>query len=660
MTVKRRRIAPIAVDESAEAANPLPAVAVVTQHVNNSDVPAPEPGRRMWVSLSDGYDFNYRKLLQQKGARLADPFRQHEQGLHGSQKTTDGPSDGGNAASQEHGTQMLRAIQRIERRVQRERMVAVTGKDAVDSDEEKGEQAADGDDVEGAVQEEDDNNDKDEEGEEDKEETYQSTRGPKDQYDLNDDFIDDSEFIEAMEMRDERKLKHQGFFVNAGSVERVGEKVDVVAHYKPRKKRAPAEEGQQPKGRGSAASKAKSQAAAKAAAEPPPSAPVATTSLSSIPPGDPAPEPKRPSPARPAATRAPAESLSIAQQAIMMVQSSACDPVPAAPPGGRGGSGAAAPDSAAASRAHSTLPSPQIGVMRSRQLLSSSPPAAVPAWSNMGQSAGPEASAPSAEAVPDTRAASMDTSTGPGAGSDAAGCNPPVATAGLASDAPADSRPLSVTTAKVDMEAHANEILALPVDVPESESATLPGWTPSEEFRRALVELRAEAAVTPPPDELPPGQASKRKMPSNLAAKLELLTRPFYINAEEAANTNRAKKMLWGTMLPVLTTWSAEATIKTKMQKINSQIIGQYQLEKERFEGTAAWHAKSGVDSINHPDVGASIRNFIESKSRHDAVPLDSPKAPQALWEAAAQIWEATSGKAMSGKILMTLAERNS
>ena len=91
------------------------------------------------------------------------------------------------------GTQMLNAIQRIERRVQRERMVAVTGKDAVDSDEENAEPAADGDDLEGAVQEEDDNNDKDEEGEEDNEETYQSTKGPKDQYDLNDDFIDDSE-----------------------------------------------------------------------------------------------------------------------------------------------------------------------------------------------------------------------------------------------------------------------------------------------------------------------------------------------------------------------------------------------------------------------------------------------------------------------------------
>jgi len=106
MTVKRRRIAPIPVDESAEALNPLPAVAIVTQHVNNSDVPAPEPGRRIWVSLSDGYDFNYRKLLQQKGARLVDPFRQHEQGVHGTPPNPEGTSGGAEAASQEHGMPM--------------------------------------------------------------------------------------------------------------------------------------------------------------------------------------------------------------------------------------------------------------------------------------------------------------------------------------------------------------------------------------------------------------------------------------------------------------------------------------------------------------------------------------------------------------------------
>jgi F0F1-type ATP synthase epsilon subunit len=45
------------------------------------------------------------------------------------------------------------------------------------------------------------------------------------------------QFIEAIQMRDERKLKHNGFFVNSGTVERIGEKVQVVAAARPRKKK---------------------------------------------------------------------------------------------------------------------------------------------------------------------------------------------------------------------------------------------------------------------------------------------------------------------------------------------------------------------------------------------------------------------------------------
>lgn len=103
MAVKRRRIAPIPVDESAEAANPLPAVAIVTKHVNNVDVPSPEPGRRIWVSLTDGYDFNYRKLLQQKGARLVDPFRLQEQGAPGRIGHGETAPGAREAAAQQHG-----------------------------------------------------------------------------------------------------------------------------------------------------------------------------------------------------------------------------------------------------------------------------------------------------------------------------------------------------------------------------------------------------------------------------------------------------------------------------------------------------------------------------------------------------------------------------
>jgi hypothetical protein len=87
---------------------------------------------------------------------------------------------------------MQRALQRIERRVQRERMIAVTGNAEADSDEEHDEDGdqADGGEGEGAEQDEDGNNDK-EDGEDEQED--EQMRGPKDQYDLKDDFIDDSE-----------------------------------------------------------------------------------------------------------------------------------------------------------------------------------------------------------------------------------------------------------------------------------------------------------------------------------------------------------------------------------------------------------------------------------------------------------------------------------
>lgn len=38
-------------------------------------------------------------------------------------------------------------------------------------------------------------------------------------------------------MRDDRKLKHQGFFVNSGAVERIGDRVPVVAAARARNKK---------------------------------------------------------------------------------------------------------------------------------------------------------------------------------------------------------------------------------------------------------------------------------------------------------------------------------------------------------------------------------------------------------------------------------------
>lgn len=67
---------------------------------------------------------------------------------------------------------------------------------------------------------------------------------------------------------------------------------------------------------------------------------------------------------------------------------------------------------------------------------------------------------------------------------------------------------------------------------------------------------------------------------------------------------------------------------------------------------------ESGVDSINHPDVGNAIRRYIDCKSRHDAVPMDAARAGELLWDAAARVWEAACGKAISGDVLRVLAER--
>lgn len=126
-----------------------------------------------------------------------------------------------------------------------------------------------------------------------------------------------------------------------------------------------------------------------AAARPPTDAPAdparAAPSLSPVPPGDlQPPDSKQTSPARaaPDAARKPSAAtpdgpLSIAQQALLMAQTSAVDPGRAAPSAAAPASG---PDAATpgAARSRPPAPSPQAAAMRSQQLLSSSPPAHVP------------------------------------------------------------------------------------------------------------------------------------------------------------------------------------------------------------------------------------------------------------------------------------------
>lgn len=103
---------------------------------------------------------------------------------------------------------MQKAMRRIERRVQREHMVAVTGNAEADSDEDMEDPEAEAADGDVAQLDEDgkDDNDK-EDGEEEKE--YEQSKGPKNQYDLNDDFIDDSEVCVLLPIASTgRRIRH--------------------------------------------------------------------------------------------------------------------------------------------------------------------------------------------------------------------------------------------------------------------------------------------------------------------------------------------------------------------------------------------------------------------------------------------------------------------
>jgi hypothetical protein len=77
-TAKRRRIQPVAVQDDEEPAAPFPPQTLVgdRSQVIQREVPAPEPGRRISIKLFDGYDFNYKKLLSQRGVKFADSSKQ--------------------------------------------------------------------------------------------------------------------------------------------------------------------------------------------------------------------------------------------------------------------------------------------------------------------------------------------------------------------------------------------------------------------------------------------------------------------------------------------------------------------------------------------------------------------------------------------------------
>lgn len=68
---KKRRIQPIAVDEDTELeVATLPVPAFSAQPTDSTRiVDPPEEGRRVWVGLDEGYEFNYKKILQHKGVK---------------------------------------------------------------------------------------------------------------------------------------------------------------------------------------------------------------------------------------------------------------------------------------------------------------------------------------------------------------------------------------------------------------------------------------------------------------------------------------------------------------------------------------------------------------------------------------------------------------
>lgn len=67
---KRRRIQPVPVEDDEAAAPQLPAATLVAE-APAREVPPPAAGRRIWVSLDDTYDHSWRKILAERGIKVA-------------------------------------------------------------------------------------------------------------------------------------------------------------------------------------------------------------------------------------------------------------------------------------------------------------------------------------------------------------------------------------------------------------------------------------------------------------------------------------------------------------------------------------------------------------------------------------------------------------
>ena len=103
-----------------------------------------------------------------------------------------------------------------------------------------------------------------------------------------------------------------------------------------------------------------------------------------------------------------------------------------------------------------------------------------------------------------------------------------------------------------------------------------------QKLQRLLSNLRDVAART-----MPHEPKSKKKTPADVTTALDALVRPFYMECELGTNMNKVKRVLWQLIFPLMAPWSAETTVKTKMQNTNSRIVGSYAIEKDSLSAVA-------------------------------------------------------------------------
>lgn len=104
-----------------------------------------------------------------------------------------------------------------------------------------------------------------------------------------------------------------------------------------------------------------------------------------------------------------------------------------------------------------------------------------------------------------------------------------------------------------------------------------------QRLSQLIADLRAVAARTPPHE-----AKSKKKTPAEVAAAFDAIVRPFYVECEAAPNQNKAKKAVWSLLFPIMAPWTAETTVKSKMQNANSKVLASVANASNEFKQLAA------------------------------------------------------------------------